>query len=192
MLDSFVLLAPLVLLPVVALLSFSGCFIKPDPPMAATVLFRINCGGPAVMDAGLEWAADTIGQGGITGVNTLGSPVKVALGSTEDAGLEYETWRQGASFTYQFANIAQGDYTVVLKFAVIQDDVNFKGKFRVTLDGGSPRDVEPDSSVFGVGIKFDQIEVVQVSAAGTLTISFLGGSAVSGTFALINAIEIRA
>src|SRR5579871_2047725 len=183
MIDSFVFLAPILLLPVVMLLAFIGCnaVFGIQPTTLLVRLFRTNCGGPAVADTDLGWAddsdpnaADTPNKG-FPLQNTGNAVIDPATGSA--AGTIYETCRfgnPGLSYTYM---VGQGTYTVLLKFAQISDDPNFAGPFAFKMDGGAPQIIEENNfdvvSLAGnTRTKYDYQENVTVSEAGMLTITF--------------------
>src|SRR5690242_9560370 len=90
MVDSFILLAPVLLLAVVALLAFAGCDVF-FPLEGPELLFRTNCGGPAVVDDDLGWASNN--DPNPAGVPELGSPFENAAGNP--AQEIYDTCRLG-------------------------------------------------------------------------------------------------
>src|SRR5712692_2486219 len=101
MIDPFVFLAPILLLPVVALLAFAGCQIvfPLNEPTPIRYLFRTNCGGPAVMDMDLGWSDDSDPNAAGTPnkdfplANTGSAVIDPATGNP--AGAIYETCRRG-------------------------------------------------------------------------------------------------
>jgi hypothetical protein len=199
MVDLHLILAPVLLLPVVWLLRFVGCgsFGADTSTTPGEILRRINCGGPALpADTGETkgWEADLIGTGGITGTIDPGNAVTVpGKNPTDSATKVYETWREGSTapntITYEITMDNEGDYKVILKFAVIKDSANFKTlKFRVSVNGAPTKDIEPP--VMGLYKSSDLPLEAKVDSSKKITIKFEGGSAVSGTFAFINAIEI--
>jgi hypothetical protein len=209
MIDPFLLLAPILLLPIVGLLRFTGCAAilgiddvtyGPAPPAPGTIVKRINCGGPAVgPDASKGetrgWDAD-FATAGTPGFGQAGRP-KVTDDAGVPAGEVYETWRVGppapGNLPYTFLMLAEGDYKVTLKFARLDRNVNFGGTFLVQFNNEMPFKIEAAESVHPLALKFDQEQPAHVDSSEKLTITFQedqppGGG--GGTFPFINAIEI--
>ncbi len=194
MIDPFLLLAPILLLPVASLLAFTGCDIiaRLDPlnPPAA-ILLRINCGGPGVMDAELGWTSDAaLASGGQSQSNTLVSPVQDPA-TGQPAGMIYETCREGDSngFSYNNLAITPGDYQLTLKFAVIDNNPNIIGVFRYRING-APSTI--DSGAIGLGQKFDVTQPLHIDPGGSLTLVFEEDQPAHGVFPFVNAIEVGA
>lgn len=159
--------------------------IAPPP----VVKLRINCGGPQVLAAPIPWEADRDFN--------LGTPQRFPVDAAGPSSLPldevYLSWRQGATdktFSYDLT-LDEGDYAVTLKCALISDNVNFKGKFRVTLAGQPAKTIFVDFTGKNIGDNLDRTEPVHVDNSKKLTITFEGGANVSGTFAFVNAIEIE-
>jgi hypothetical protein len=200
--DLYLLLAPVLLIPVVWLLRFAGCttFGTDDSPSGVTVK-RINCGGPAVAaDASkgetLGWEADSA-TAGTAGFGLVGRP-KVTDDNGAPAGEIYETWRVGppgpGGLPYALT-LAEGDYKVTLKFAQLDTNPNIGGRFLVQFNNAAPFAIDASPSVHPLARKFDNADqAVHVDSSGKLTITFqedqspAGGG---GTFPFINAIEVK-
>ena len=209
MIDPFLLLAPLLLVPIVALLRFTGCaaILGIDdvtygaaPPPVGTIVKRINCGGPRVEpDASKgetrSWDADSV-IAGTPGFGQVGRP-KVTDDNGALAGEVYETWRVGPSgpggLPYVFSMLAEGDYKVILKFARLDSNPNIGGRFLVQFNNDAPFAIDAGESVHPLARKFDHPEqAVHVDSSEKLTITFqIDQGAGGGTFPFINAIEIR-
>jgi hypothetical protein len=198
--DLYLLLAPLLLIPVVWLLRFTGCasFSAAADPASGVVVKRINCGGPAVAaDAAkgetLGWEADSA-TAGTAGFGEVGRP-KVTDDDNKPAGDVYETWRVGPSgpggLPYVLT-LAEGDYKVTLKFARLDSNVNVGGKFLVQLKNDPPFSIDASAGIHPLAKKFDHpSQAVHVDSSGQLTITFLINQQVGGgTFPFINAIEV--
>jgi len=209
MIDPFLLLTPILLLPIVGLLRFTGCaaILGIDdvtygsaPPPAGTIVKRINCGGPRLLPDASKgetrgWDADFT-TAGTPGFGQVGRP-KVTDDNGALAGEVYETWRVGpsgpAGLPYVFSMLAEGDYKVILKFAQLDTNPNIGGRFLVQFNNDAPFAIDAAESVHPLARKFDHPEqAVHVDSSEKLTITFqedpqMGG----GTFPFINAIEIR-
>jgi Malectin domain len=205
--DLYLILAPVLLIPMVLLLRFIGC--GPNgcggPPFTSggtsdeeVIVMRINCGGPAVApDASkgetVGWDADSA-TAGTAGSGELGRP-KVTDDNRALAGEVYETWRIGPSepevLAYVFT-LDEGDYKVTLKFARLDSNVNIGGKFLVQFKDDPPIEIDAADSIHPLARKFDHEQEVHVDASGQLTINFqvyqLAGG---GTLPFINAIEVK-
>ncbi|HTM23653.1 MAG TPA: hypothetical protein VL225_00585 [Vicinamibacterales bacterium] len=197
--DLYLLLAPVLLIPVVWLLRFAGCthFTTGPTTGSGVPVKRINCGGPAVAaDASkgetLGWDADSA-TAGTAGFGLVGRP-KVTDDMGVPAGEVYETWRVGPSgpggLPYALT-LAEGDYKVTLKFAQLDTNPNIGGRFLVQFNNAAPFAIDASTSVHPLARKFDNDQAVHVDSSGKLTITFqedpqMGG----GTFPFINAIEI--
>jgi hypothetical protein len=199
--DLYLILAPVLLIPVVWLLRFVGCdpFDTTPEPAGGTIVKRINCGGPAVgadksKGETLGWEADSA-TAGTAGFGQVGRP-PVTDDNGVSAGEVYETWRVGPSGTAGLPyvlTLAEGDYKVTLKFARLDSNANIGGKFLVQFKNDPPFLIDATDSIHPLSRKFDHPEQqVHVDSSGQLTITFqinqqLGG----GTFPFINAIEVR-
>jgi hypothetical protein len=198
--DLYLLLAPLLLIPVVWLLRFTGCtsFSSADDPTSGVIVKRINCGGPAVpadtaKGETLGWETDpaTVGTDGF---GPVGRP-QVTDDNGAPAGAVYETWRIGpsgpAGLPYVLT-LAEGDYKVTLKFARLDSNVNIGGKFLVQFKNDPPFAINASENVHPLAKKFDHPpQAVHVDSSGKLTITFLINQEVGGgTFPFINAIEV--
>jgi hypothetical protein len=187
MIDSFVLFAPILLLPVAALLAFAGCELVFPLTVEATTLvpkFRINCGGPAVPDADLAWEADLDPQpAGSAKVNT-GNPVVDANGQL--ANEIYNTCRQGAGgpdsvFSYS-RSVGAGDVEVHLKYAWFFTKTNDFKPFSIQISGdgtnsATDNDFNRNFPNFNFGsparVAFDPPPIgLKVNEGGILTVSF--------------------
>ncbi len=197
MTDHFLILTPLLLLPVVWLLRFVGCshFDAAAAP-AATVVYRINCGGKIISDTPVSWSQDDApGTNGTPRANTGAKVVNQKLSAPDNlAGEIYETCRFGDGVKYEIPVTAAGNYTVTLKFAQISDDPNLQGPFRFTIDGGSGQVGEDNFDVVdqakGARFSFDYTKVVTVTADKKITITFHEAQPLHGNFPFINAIEV--
>ena len=208
MIDPFLILTPILLLPIIWLLRFTGCAAILDiddvtygsaPPPPGTIVKRINCGGPRVNPDASKgetraWDADS------AAVGTPGSGQVGRLPVTDDAGAPagavYETWRVGPSGTgglpYTLTMLAEGDYKVTLKFARLDSNVNVGGRFLVQFNNDAPFAIDAAESVHPLVRKFDQEQPVHVDSSEKLTITFQMDQQVGGgTFPFINAIEVR-
>ena len=207
--DLYLILAPVLLIPMLWLLRFIGCgpsngcggppFTSEETPDVGVIVMRINCGGPAVpADSSkgetVDWEADSATVG-TAGSGELGRP-QVTDDNRALAGEVYETWRIGPSgpevLAYVFT-LDEGDYTVTLKFARLDSNVNIGGKFLVQLQDDPPILIDAADTIHPLARKFDHPDqAVHVDSSGQLTISFqvyqeVGG----GTFPFINAIEVK-
>jgi len=199
MIDSFVLLAPILLLAIIGLLGFAGCnwaFGVKDTRLLK-YLYRTNCGGPAIADADLGWSPDLDpSPAGGGALQNSGSPVIDR--NTGDPALDiYNTCRVGGpGLTYQYM-VGEGSYTVTLKFAQISDNPNLLGPFAFKIDWGQPPKIEEDN--FDVVARagnplttYDyQVDMTVKKQAAILTITF-SEALDHGNFPFVNAIEIRA
>ena len=162
--DPYLLLAPVLLLPVIWLLRFAGCTTFTATSTTAspgTIVARINCGGPAVAadtskGETLAWDADSATVG-TAGFGQVGRP-KVTDDAGNPAGDVYETWRVGPSGTaglpYELT-LPEGDYKVTLKFARLDSNVNFGGRFLVQFQSAAPIAIDATESVHPLSRKFD-------------------------------------
>jgi Malectin domain len=199
--DLYLILAPVLLIPVVWLLRYVGCtsFAAEKGPAAGVIVKRINCGGPTVAadkskGETLDWEADPA-TAGTAGFGQLGRP-KVKDDTGADAGEIYETWRVGPSGTAVLPyvlTLAEGDYKVILKFARLDSNANIGGKFLVQFKNDPPFSIDAAESVHPLARKFDHPEQqVHVDSSKQLTISFqVNQLAGGGTLPFINAIEVR-
>src|SRR5579862_2275187 len=154
MLDWFVILAPILLLPIVALLRFVGCWaLYHVDPLPTPDSVDVNCGGPQVTDGSLTFQDDHVDGGTSDGANFIssgghpfalnGSTVTVMDLSNRPVGAEYGTCRFGSPFTYTFEGLGAGGYIVTLKFAEIGDTTGQNPQklgdrvFTFTIDGGT-------------------------------------------------------
>ena len=159
----------------------------PTPAAAATVVWRIQAGGPAYVDsAGNTWAADTQYLGGYSYAATTAFPIS----GTSDAGL-YQTERYGDlynqnSFSYSFP-VPAGFYQLTLKF--VETDFSSAGKrmFNVGVNGMSVLsnfDLYADGGANKADDKvFDFISPI----GGKITVQFTAGSADSPK---VNALQV--
>jgi hypothetical protein len=199
--DSFLLLAPIFLVLVVALLSFTGCdlfFPLKEPSLIPpTPKIRINCGGPAVTDVELAWEADTNPDGSAR--TNPGNPVLDL--SDEIANPIYNTCRLGdigADVSYVRA-VGQGEVVVNLKFAWFFSTLNDFLPFAIQVSGDGTNNTADDDfnrniPFFTVsspaGTTFDPPPIMlQVNEAGNLAITFRKALN-QGKFPYVNAIEI--
>jgi hypothetical protein len=206
MIDPFLLLTPILLLPIIWLLRFTGCaailgiddVAYGSSPPPGTIVKRINCGGPKVDPDTSKgetkgWDADSA-TAGTAGFGQVGRP-KVTDDNGALAGEVYETWRIGPPGTgglpYVLTRLAEGDYKVTLKFARLDSNPNFGGKFLVQFNNDAPFAIDAAESVHPLARKFDQPDrPVHVDNSETLTITFQEDPQV-GTFPIINAIEVK-
>ncbi len=207
MVDWFLILAPLLLLPVVALFRFVGCYTPVTLGFGVIVFdsVSVNCGGPHDFDDGVTYLRDDGGDPD-TSVQEFqsigGSPLKntstpVTDGSGNHAAKVYGTCRTGSDIVYNFSQVA-GSYRITLRFAEIGTARNPGDRifsFKINNSAGSTFDL-PDGSnsaydiIAKAGGPFiahdEQIDVVVTT--GLLTIHLQAGSG-SDPNALINAIE---
>ncbi len=106
-----------------------AAFVTLNPPAGTATVLRVNAGGPAYTDpAGQTWSADT----GFLGGSTYNSPGAIANTTTPDL---YQTERWGSGgFSYDFP-VANGTYTVTLKFAEIFFTSAGSRVFNVSING---------------------------------------------------------
>ena len=207
--DLYLILAPVLLIPMLWLLRFIGCgpangcggppFTSEETPDAGVIVMRINCGGPAVAaDASkgetVDWEADSATVG-TAGSGELGRP-PVTDDNRALAGEVYETWRIGPSGTEVLAYVLtldEGDYKVTLKFARLDSNVNIGGKFVVQVQNDPEFFIDAADTIHPVARKFDHPEQeVHVDSSGQLTINFKVWQQVGGgTLPFINAIEVK-
>ena len=132
MIDGFVILAPLLLLPIVALFRFVGCGGAKFGDIHV-FHFSVNCGGPENQDGGVFYYADDgsnddpyvtaafQSSGGSAFKLSGATPVTDSNGNP--MGAEFRTCRTGSDFTFKF-NLFPGVYRILLRFAEIGDAVN--------------------------------------------------------------------
>jgi len=200
MIDPFVILAPVLLLPVVALLRFVGCAAilniddvtyapKPGTPV------RINCGGLAVAD----WLGDADVPPGAS-ILQKKDPTKSIQGIDPIVpSIIYDTARvangavreppgtpvAGAAFFTYTIQVGAGNYDVNLKFAQIDDNLNFGGDVQITINGTTEiQNLDKGLVANDLNGRFRK---VAADANGNLTIKFEN---VNGRFAYVNGIEI--
>ena len=193
--DLYLLLAPLLLIPVVWLLRFTGCAsFSSATTESGVVVKRINCGGPAIAPdtskgETLGWEVDSA-TAGTAGFGLVGRP-KVTDDMGALAGDVYETWRyapSGPGGLPYVLTLPEGDYKVTLKFAQLDNNVNIGGKFLVQFQNDAPLPIDASVSIHPLAKKFDHPnQPVHVNNSGQLKITFLMDG---GTFPFINAIEV--
>ena len=210
--DLYLILAPVLLIPVVWLLRFIGCstFGTSTDTAGGTTFSgvsvkRINCGGPTVpadklKGETLDWDADSA-TAGTPGAGMVGRQ-KVTDDNGVPAGEIYETWRVGPSgmavLPYVLKQLPEGDYKVTLKFARLDSSVNIGGKFVVQVQNDPEFFIDAADSIHPVTRKFDRDypedpkQTVHVDKSGELKITFKVNQQVGGgTFPFINAIEVK-
>src|SRR6187551_2331722 len=153
--DWFLIFAPVLLIPIVALLRFVGCqLVFPlDPTISQVDVVAVNCGGPQESDGNLVFEKDDNPQGTTAGYfeSQGGEPVKVTAAQVLDqngnpASIVYGTGRKGDSFKYTFIGLIEGGYVVTLRFAEIAGVQNAGGRvFAIGVnaapDAGHPFDI---------------------------------------------------
>jgi thermitase len=151
---------------------------SPSSPAFSSTPYYINSGGGSVRDAsGITWAADTDFSGGIT--YSVTSPI---ANSTNPV---YQDCRYG-TFTYTFP-VANGNYTVILKFAELYFNAAGQRQFNVALNGTQ---VLTNFDIFaqagGEFLAMDRSFPVTVTN-GQIQIQFTNGAA---NYPMVNGIEI--
>ncbi len=191
MVDSYVILAPILLLPILALLRFIGCnqfwglnevTLRPDSA-------DVNCGGPAVdtfeadtEDGGTNGNAFT-STGGNHFSQTDSTPVMDQRGSA--VSQVYGTCRVGTSFAYRF-DISSGGHVVTLRFAEIGEAQNPGDRvFTFTIGDRPPMTYDIIGKTGARLVSQDEVFAVPV-VQDALTIQFNGTSG----DALVNAIQV--
>jgi Malectin domain len=140
----------------------------PTPTPTATPLpstVRVNVGGPQYTDsAGNVWSADTGFTGGTTYANTN------SIANTADPTL-YHTERYGA---FQYAlPVANGSYTVTLKFAETYLTGAGQRVFNVTLNGATVlSNFDIYAAAGGMNIAVDKTFPVSVTG-GQISLNFI-------------------
>jgi hypothetical protein len=151
------------------------------PPPAPVKGARINAGGGAYTDpAGQQWTADNYYLGGATWSVTNN------IANTATPGL-YQTCRYGV-FTYNVP-LANGTYTVVLKFA--EPSLNGVGRraFNVAINGAPVlANFDVYAQAGGMYIAVDRSFTVNVTG-GQIAIQFTTGTA---NLPMVSAIQISA
>ena len=191
--DLYLILAPVLLIPVVWLLRFVGCDPFGTSPetnggaaVSGVIVKRINCGGPAVAGGlkskgeTLDWEADSA-TAGTAGAGMIGRQ-KVTDDNGALAGEIYETWRVGPSgmavLPYVLKQLPEGDYKVTLKFARLDSNVNIGGKFVVQVQNDPEFFIDAADTIHPVTRKFDRDypedpkQTVHVDKSGELKITF--------------------
>lgn len=205
MTDPYLFLAPLLLLPIICLLSFVGCLGPPGTEIDILKV-RINCGGPAIASPYVGWEAD-LDNAGITQSNVQ-NPVKAHLNSGEDAGPVYETCRVSNgppdSVLSYSRFIGQGTASVELRFAWFFTTANDHQPFGFQISGDGV--FSPVDNTFNVNVpyfsvpspafvKFDHPRLqVEVNESGIVYIRFFrardANAVPFGNFPYVNAIQI--
>lgn len=211
--DWFLILAPALLLPVVALLRFVGCSGPSFGDIIAYFGVAVNCGGPPDGEPEAYYYRDDGNRddgssdsdyaqavfesiGGQTLKVSDSTPVTDGHGNPAET--IYGTCRTGNDFTYKFS-VSPGVYQIILKFAEIGEAQNPGDRsFSFQFENGGTVFGLPDGSNAAYDIVaraggrlITRDEEVEFYLSHTqLTIHFLAGS---GPFpaALINAIEVR-
>ncbi len=209
--DWFVILAPVLLVPIVALFRFVGCYNPRDLTFGSVAFdsVAVNCGGPHDFDGGVTFLRDDGGDPD-TSIETFesigGSPLKltgsipVTDANGNNAATVYGTCRTGADIVYTFS-LATGGYRIILRFAEIGDAQNPGDRvFSFTIKNGAGATFnlsDGSNSAYDIVAKAggrlishdEQVDVLLTSGLGhLLTIHFQAGSG-SDPNALINAIE---
>lgn len=201
--DTYLVLAPILLLPVVALLRFIGChlvFSLDEVEIESVPVVAVNCGGGALADDVGSWQADA-DDGGSSGdrfMSTGGSPftpVPTPSITNQQGGAVsavYGTCRFGSDVSYTFTVPEQGDYELTLKFAEISPQGGGRVfNFNITGDGGNTTqgrtNYDITATAGGDFITQDETFQVTADAAQTITVHFVQGPA---NLPLINAIQI--
>ena len=205
--DLYLILAPVLLIPVVWLLRFVGCdpFDASAEEAGGVIVKRINCGGgtvPADKSKGetLDWETDSA-TAGTAGPGMIGRQ-KVTDDNGALAGEIYETWRVGPSGTavlpYVLKQLPEGDYKITLKFARLDSNVNIGGKFVAQVQNDPEFFIDAADSIHPVTRKFDRDypedpkQKVHVDQSGELKINFKVNQQIGGgTLPFINAIEVK-
>jgi hypothetical protein len=201
MLDWYIVLAPILMLVVVMLLGFVGCYYRPDVHVTGN---GVNCGGPQV-----DERFPDEGEGGTPDDDTLfssvgGSPFKAApadmvldhLGNPVSP--VYGTARVGPDFRYVFTSLKEGVLLrLTLSFAEIGTPSSPGERvFQFTVDGGtggSTSSSGPYDIVLRAGGRLrarDEDIGVTVGSGRTLTISLQGLAGIEPR-AMINAIQFN-
>lgn len=206
MIDWFVVLAPLLLLSIVALFCFVGCGGAEFGDFYV-FHFAANCGGPQDFDDGVLYYADdgsnedpyvtsAFESSGGSAFKLPGQTL-VRDGNGNPVGGEFRTCRTGSSFTYKF-NLYPGLYRILLRFAEIGDAVNpgdrvFSFEFEndgatFGLPDGSNQAFDIVAKAGGRLIAHDE-EMFFTAQRAVLTMRFHAGSGPQPN-ALINAVFI--
>jgi chitinase len=127
------LLAAAMAVPLAAL----GALVLPSAYAAVAAPIRVNANGPAFTDgAGNAWSADKAYSSGSWGYDTIygaGSTANAIAGTSDDA--LYQSYNLFNGWTGYKFDVANGTYTVTLKF--MEDWANAAGqrKFDVKIEG---------------------------------------------------------
>ncbi len=112
-----------------------------DEPVVASVIYRINAGGPAIADVNGDWAADNNGSSLANTGNTYSKGV--TINTTSAPGIpaklfQSERWdpKSGAEMHWKLP-VTPGQYDVYLYFAEIYNGAMGEGKriFNVSVEG---------------------------------------------------------
>ena len=207
--DWFVILAPVLLLPIVALLRFLGCSGPSFGDIIAYFGVAVNCGGPPDGEPEAYYYRDDGNEDGDSNYaeavfESIGGQSLKVSGSTpitdghgNPAEAIYATGRTGTDFTYKFS-VKPGVYRIILRFAEIGNAQNpgdrvFSFQFEnggtiFGLSDGSNVAYDIVAKAGGRLITRDE-EVTFHLTHTQLSIHFVGGSGPVPP-ALVNAIEV--
>lgn len=194
--DFFLILAPVLLFPIVAMLRFVGCLSKPEFQGNLSE-FAVNCGGPQIEEGGITYFDE--GDPDFFDVSG-GQPLKLQNAVVTDANGNsvssvYGTCRTGGNITYKF-RLASGSYRMTLRFAEIGNPRNAGERvFSFSVDNGAGSTFNlPDGSNSAYDIiaraggrliaRDEQLDVIAVGGK-QMSVRFESGSGSP----LINAIE---
>ena len=135
------------------------------PPPTGTVVFAANAGGPQYTSpsSGVNYQADADYSGGYS------ASTAAAITGTSDPTL-YQTERYGSNFSYNIP-LANGNYTVTLKFAEIYWTAAGKRIFNVSMQGTQVISKLDIYAQVGKNVAYDLSFPVSVTN-GTLNIAF--------------------
>ena len=147
--DAFILFAPPLLLFIVALLRFVGCYQSPQGVNDPNPVIQVNCGGAEVNDNTGVWL-DNLTQtsgaaNGASFTSVGGSPFSkmdpniVHDKNNRPVSAIFDTCRFGDGMRYEFTVPQPGQYGVRLKFAEISPESGPRTfNFSITVGSNAP------------------------------------------------------
>ncbi len=193
MVDWYIILVPLLLLPVIGLLRFIGCnqVWGLNPTILVTDSTDVNCGGPSIDpfqadpdDGGSH--TDYFSSNGGKALK-LADPSIVTDGHGNPISPVYATGRSFEDFSYDFGALENGGYLVTLKFAEIGDAQKPGDRVFAIEINGAPALIQFDIIALAGGRLIAHDERIAVHVDDVLSIGFQG---LSGT-PLVNAIQVE-
>jgi hypothetical protein len=140
--------------------------------VSASSAVRVNAGGATYIDSsGNTWSADCCNNGG-----NVWSTTAAIAGTSDPVLYQSERWNSGP-FTYTFAGLAAGSYSVTLKFAEIAGFGPGQRQFNVAIQGTQVLTNFDVAAQVGFNRALDETFTATVDGSGQLTVSFTQGAA---------------